>query len=89
MKQCPICELTNADNAAQCDCGYNFLGGPAQSSNTKRIKKALREVAKAIAGVAALVWLMTPIIPWNGFVTFVTSTAVMLGCGLVWGLLAD
>jgi len=76
------------DNAERCHCGYNFLAGSAQPSRTKRIRRALREVVKAVAGVATVVWLLAPITPWNGFVAFVTSSVVMLGCGLAWGLLA-
>jgi len=89
MKECPICELASPDNAERCDCGYNFLAGSAQPSRTKRIRRALREVVKAVAGVATVVWLLAPITPWNGFVAFVTSSVVMLGCGLAWGLLDD
>jgi hypothetical protein len=89
MKECPICELTSPDNAERCDCGYNFLTGLAQPSRTKRIRRALRVVVKAIAGVAAVVWLLAPIINWNGFVAFATSSVILLGCVLAWGLLDE
>jgi hypothetical protein len=63
--------------------------GSVRPSRTKRIRRALREVVKAIAGVAAVGWLLAPITPWNGFAAFPTSSVVMLGCVLAWGLLDD
>ncbi len=86
MKECPNCGLVSPDNAERCDCGYNFLAGPGLHSPTKR---ALRVVIKAIGGTAAVACLLTPVAPWNGFVVFATSSLVMLGCFLAWGLLED
>lgn len=88
MKECPNYELVSPEHRERCDCGYNFLAGSVQPSKTKTIRRALRQVVKAITGIAAVVWLLTPITPWNGFVAFVTSSVVMLGCGVAWGLLA-
>ena len=89
MKECPNCELVSPDEAERCDCGYNFMAGSAQPSRAKTLRKALQQVVKAVGGIAGIVWLMTPVTPWNGLVTFVISSYVMLGCGLAWGLLDD
>ena len=28
MKECPECEVVNADTVERCDCGYDFVADP-------------------------------------------------------------
>jgi len=43
-------------------------------------KQPIRTAVKAIGGIAGVVWLATPVAPWNGFIAFAVSNFVMLGC---------
>jgi len=86
MKECPKCEVVNADTAERCDCGYDFVLDPMRSTDSAA-KKAIRTVLKAIAGVTGVIWLLAPITRYPGPLVFVVSTIVLLACFVGLGLL--
>ena len=86
MRECPKCELVSPDDTIRCDCGYDFRGGSLDSRS--RIKKLSREIVKGVLGIAAVVWILTPIRGF-GLVVFAVSTAVILVCAALVALLAD
>ena len=52
-------------------------------------KQPIRTAVKAIAGIAGIVWLATPVAPWNGLIAFAVSSFVMLGCFVAQAVLDD
>jgi hypothetical protein len=79
MKECPKCDVVNADTAERCDCGYDFVLDSMRSADSVT-KKRIRTVLKAIASVAGVIWLFAPITRYPGPFVFIVSTVVLLAC---------
>jgi len=86
MKECPKCEVVNADTAERCDCGYDFVADPMGSSNPAA-KRAIRSILKGIAGVAVVIWLFAPFTRSPGPIVFVVATLVLFARGVGLSLL--
>jgi hypothetical protein len=79
MKECPKCEVVNADTAERCDCGYDFVLDPMRSTNSAA-RRAIRTILRGIAGVASVVWLFAPVTRYPGPAVFIGSSVVLLAC---------
>jgi len=81
--ECPNCNLISPPNAARCDCGYDFQSGTTDESRTysTSVKTGLGSILKAVAGIAGLVCLLTPV-TGLGVLVFVVALFVAIIAGV-------